>query len=189
MQESNEHSPLAGETWGEATMQEKHGIPRALALLWRGACLRGPRCGVRSLFRTSLSGRNGGILNVKAFHLTTQWLVRYLRKRPDTVGHPPSTENCTSHYRSHPSTQVHGNRPLAPLPPVFRHSTRCWPSMDVEIPARPPRKEKPWSTVGDVYRQPWILPPQRPARVRDAALDRCPPAGATRGRPHMGLPC
>jgi hypothetical protein len=64
MQESNEHSPLAGETWGDATMQEKHGIPRALALLWRGACLRGPRCGARSLFRTSLSGRNGEILNV-----------------------------------------------------------------------------------------------------------------------------
>jgi len=31
MQESNEHSPLAGETWGDATMQEKHGIPQALA--------------------------------------------------------------------------------------------------------------------------------------------------------------
>ncbi len=72
MQESNEHSPLAGETWGEATMQEKHGIPRALALLWRGACLRGPRCGARSLFRTSLSGRNGEISNAKELAFTAQ---------------------------------------------------------------------------------------------------------------------
>jgi hypothetical protein len=71
MQESNEHSPLAGETWGDATMQETHGIPRALALLWRGACLRGPRCGARSLFRTSLSGRNGtNIAHVPYFRLS-----------------------------------------------------------------------------------------------------------------------
>ena len=33
-------------------MQQQRGIPRALALLWRGACLRCPRCGARSLFRT-----------------------------------------------------------------------------------------------------------------------------------------
>src|SRR5437588_12193016 len=33
-------------------MPEQQGIPRALALLWRGACLRCPRCGARSLFRT-----------------------------------------------------------------------------------------------------------------------------------------
>ena len=33
-------------------MQKQRGIPRALALLWRGACLRCPRCGARSLFRT-----------------------------------------------------------------------------------------------------------------------------------------
>ena len=33
-------------------MQEKRGIPRALALLWRGMCLRCPRCGARTLFRT-----------------------------------------------------------------------------------------------------------------------------------------
>ena len=30
MQESNEHSPLAGETWGEATMQEKQGVSHLL---------------------------------------------------------------------------------------------------------------------------------------------------------------
>jgi uncharacterized protein (DUF983 family) len=52
MREINEHSPLAGETWREAPMQQQRGLPRALALLWRGACLRCPRCGVRSLFRT-----------------------------------------------------------------------------------------------------------------------------------------
>jgi uncharacterized protein (DUF983 family) len=33
-------------------MQEKRGLPRVLALLWRGLCLRCPRCGARSLFRT-----------------------------------------------------------------------------------------------------------------------------------------
>jgi hypothetical protein len=33
MHESNEHSPLTGETWGDASMQEKRGISRALALL------------------------------------------------------------------------------------------------------------------------------------------------------------
>ena len=32
--------------------QAKRGRPRALTLLWRGVCLRCPRCGARSLFRT-----------------------------------------------------------------------------------------------------------------------------------------
>jgi uncharacterized protein (DUF983 family) len=32
--------------------QEQRGIRRALALLWGGLCLRCPRCGARSLFRT-----------------------------------------------------------------------------------------------------------------------------------------
>jgi uncharacterized protein (DUF983 family) len=52
MQESNEQSRLTSKTWRDAPRQEKRGIRRALALLWRGACLRCPRCGVRSLFRT-----------------------------------------------------------------------------------------------------------------------------------------
>src|SRR4029434_2254089 len=50
MHEINEHSPLAGETWRDALMQEKRGIPRALTLLWRGVCLCWSRCGGRSLF-------------------------------------------------------------------------------------------------------------------------------------------
>lgn len=33
-------------------MQQRRGLRRALALLWRGLCLRCPRCGARSLFRT-----------------------------------------------------------------------------------------------------------------------------------------
>ena len=33
-------------------MHEKRGLARAVALLWRGVCLRCPRCGARSLFRT-----------------------------------------------------------------------------------------------------------------------------------------
>jgi len=36
-------------------MQERRGVRRALALLWRGVCLRCPRCGARSLFRTGLT--------------------------------------------------------------------------------------------------------------------------------------
>jgi uncharacterized protein (DUF983 family) len=34
---------------------EKRGLLRALTLLWRGVCLRCPRCGARSLFRTWLA--------------------------------------------------------------------------------------------------------------------------------------
>jgi uncharacterized protein (DUF983 family) len=52
MQKINEQSPLAGETWRNAPMQEQRGIRRALALLWGGVCLRCPRCGARSLFRS-----------------------------------------------------------------------------------------------------------------------------------------
>jgi hypothetical protein len=50
--------------------------------------------------RFSLSGRNGEIFNVKELHLTPQWLVRCLRKRPDTVGELESAENCVSHMPS-----------------------------------------------------------------------------------------
>jgi uncharacterized protein (DUF983 family) len=52
MHESQENNLLQGEQWRNAPMQKQRGLPRALALLWRGVCLRCPRCGARSLFRT-----------------------------------------------------------------------------------------------------------------------------------------
>ena len=51
MHESQENNLLQGEQWRNAPMQKQRGLPRALALLWRGVCLRCPRCGARSLFR------------------------------------------------------------------------------------------------------------------------------------------
>jgi uncharacterized protein (DUF983 family) len=51
-QERQEKSLPSDETGTDVPRQAKRGLARALTLLWRGICLRCPRCGARSLFRT-----------------------------------------------------------------------------------------------------------------------------------------
>src|SRR4026208_980240 len=46
------HIVHLGERCTEVCMHEKRGIRRGVTLLWGGLCLRCPRCGARSLFRT-----------------------------------------------------------------------------------------------------------------------------------------
>ena len=70
MRERNEHSSRAGETWRDAPKQQR-GLPRALALLWRGACLRCPRCGA---FRTGAF--------VHSWRSQRELNPRYRRERP-----------------------------------------------------------------------------------------------------------
>jgi uncharacterized protein (DUF983 family) len=51
-QERLENSMPSDDTGTEVPRQAKRGLPRALTMLGRGVCLRCPRCGARSLFRT-----------------------------------------------------------------------------------------------------------------------------------------
>jgi hypothetical protein len=65
----------------------------------------------------ALSGRNGEIFNVKELPLTPQWLVRCLRKRPDTVGELKSAENWyhlkNAGLKAHALTGCHDEGTLA----------------------------------------------------------------------------
>ena len=48
-QERQENSMPSDDTGTDVPRQAQRGLPRALTLLWRGVCLRCPRCGARSI--------------------------------------------------------------------------------------------------------------------------------------------